>query len=328
MEFEACYKLLQERAAKSAEHMAEVEKYAPQIPIVDSTMRDDAPEDVSGKPEDPAIEAAIAEINRDFPEKVSLEGGSELVSSGPPHALNGLDSIVSDIRNETSENAGSTFARPDDCQQVRDAMAAIEDERWESADGFYSLPPHKKLLKLEERRVRIQKAFDLVLKRLIAKREVDAGYGRLAKSVTVAFQEVNLKMRELGKELDERLSSGRTGKNGDINPEQDVDMAEGEAVEQKRSPMILGTPEYEANRELRQSIDKILKLQKNKFEQVVAFHAAQIRLYSETIRGSFGKVEDEKARRLHYEEVANLKNVIQKYENDIEEELTEVRYGY
>eukprot|EP00392_Amoebophrya_sp_AT5.2_P004680 g4688.t1 len=370
MEFDACYRILQERAAKGPEHRKEVEKVMGVRPggaVVDLPevqIRDDAPEDVTGKAEDPAIEAAIAKINRDFPDKVSLQaGGGPGNTAGTTTATfgfsGGLDDIVSDIRTEAeSQTAASTFARPDDCQQVRDAMAAIEDERWESAATFYSLPAHKKLLALEKRRVKVQKSFDLVLKRLIARREVDAGYARLAKSVTSAFQEVNLKTRELGKELDETLSAGGSscvggGSSGhgatigfgagskDEEHKYDVDMGDDASSEEARSrkrraeqeaggaAMILGTPAYEANRELKKSVEKILKLQKSKFEQVVAFHAAQIRLYTETMRGSLQQTtEDERARRMFYQEVANLKNVIQQFENDIEEELTEVRYGY
>merc|ERR1712232_580174 len=169
-------------------------------------------------------------------------------------------------------------------------------EDGENLEGDVKIPHSKRVLQLQERRVAIQKAYDAVLKKLIVKREVAIGYQPLVKKVTAAFQEVNTGLRHFLKHLRSETGSAESR-------QQDL-------------------------QDLAISIERILKLEKEKLDLVAGFHMEQIRLYQTTVQKTLSGDQNESMRRQQYDEVARLRRKIDEFEQEIEEELCEVRYGY
>ncbi|CAD7971084.1 unnamed protein product [Amoebophrya sp. A25] len=164
------------------------------------------------------------------------------------------------------------------------------------------------MLKVQERRVALQKAWDAVLKRLIARREVRTGYGPLVQKVTKAVQEVNESVRDV---LDNCNSLRLT-------------------------ELTLGTPAYQDALELRELIEQIQKSEKQRMELSAATHLAQIRLYTLHLGGacsgsqvaSEAASSVETARRQHYEEMGRLRQAMKDVEEEVATHEADLRYGF
>ena len=100
---------------------------------------------------------------------------------------------------------------------------------------------------------------------------------------------------------------------------------------------LLGTPCYQDAVDLREVIQDLLRLEKERMELVAAYQMAQIRLYTlhlgasshcstPEVNGSPAQVET--ARRQHYEEISNLRTKIQAIDEQVQEQTGELRYGF
>ncbi len=198
--------------------------------------------------------------------------------------------------------------------EAPDASGAGAEEPWN--DGNLTYP--RRVLKLQERRVAVQKAYDYVLKLLIERREIRTGYRPLVVKVTPAFQDVNEGLREICKALEEERKEKEEGNS------QKEGSSEGKEGSSEAKSSGLSAPDL---KELILSIEQILKLEEQKIQLVAACHMEQIRLYQSNITPE-KKEFDERARRCQYQEVARVQKELQSHQQRIEDELTEIRYGY
>ncbi|CAD7940416.1 unnamed protein product [Amoebophrya sp. A120] len=298
MDFDKCVAILQARQTEQSCDHDHGDKAADDCPAIN----------VDNEPEDAGVAAAIEHINRQTANLDLVDDGG-LFSTSATATAKASSTYGEVVPHNDSISANDPQQRGDvemtsdqllsNQQDVRDAMDCIFDETWES--GIHDLSLVRQVLRVQDRRVQIQKAFDLVLRKLIAKREVHAGYKKLTLDVTSAFQDVNAHLRRCSDQSD-------------------------------NTRFVMGTPQYEEATELRKAILGLLDLEKSKFEKVAAFHVAQIRLYTSSLQTGSGNLQQsdtsEHARRMHYQEVADLKRGIQAVEEDIQDALVELRYGF
>lgn len=175
----------------------------------------------------------------------------------------------------------------------------------------------------------IEKAYDLVLQKLIAAQEVATGYRPLVLKVTKALNGVNKLMREV-------VDSGEGGGVSSL-AEQAVasDAAnsgqnEGGCCEKSRcagsetqAPACPPKPAIARSKKLsptQKTTLKLLKLEEEKFPLVAAIHMERIKLYQATLKASF----NEEMRQRCLAEIEQLKAKMRLFENEISEQIEEL----